>query len=113
MGGTNAHVILEEAPRLVSQAPAQQPWQVLTLSARTPSSLERLKAKWSDFLAQRPADFSLVDAAFTLQEGRRGFAHRCAVVAKDVEGLAAALDTRNHAARGRGQGRRRRAAAWS
>lgn len=97
VGGTNAHVIVEEAPRIVSQAPAQQPWQVLTLSARTPASLERLKAKWSDFLAQRPADFSLFDAAFTLQEGRRAFPHRCAVVAQDVDGLAAALDTRNHA----------------
>ncbi|TFZ03968.1 type I polyketide synthase [Ramlibacter humi] len=96
VGGTNAHVIVEEAPRLVSQAPAGQPWQVLTLSARTPASLERLKAKWSDFLAQRPADFSLFDAAFTTQEGRRGFQHRCAVVAKDVEGLAAALETRQH-----------------
>ncbi|TFZ02998.1 SDR family oxidoreductase [Ramlibacter henchirensis] len=96
VGGTNAHVIVEEAPRLVSQAPAQQPLQVLTLSARTPASLERLKAKWSDYLAQRPADFSLFDAAFTLQEGRRAFAHRCAIVAQDVEGLAAALDTRNH-----------------
>jgi acyl transferase domain-containing protein/thioesterase domain-containing protein len=96
VGGTNAHVIVEEPPRLAVQAPAQE-WQVLTLSARTPASLERLKAKWSDFLAQRPADFTLADAAFTLQEGRRGFTHRCALVAKDVEGLAAALDARNHA----------------
>jgi acyl transferase domain-containing protein/thioesterase domain-containing protein len=96
VGGTNAHVIVEEAPRLVSQAPAGQPWQVLTLSARTPASLERLKAKWSDFLAQRPADFSLFDAAFTLQQGRRAFPHRCAIVARDVEGLQAALETRNH-----------------
>ncbi|MBK0394479.1 type I polyketide synthase [Ramlibacter algicola] len=93
VGGTNAHVIVEEPPTLASQAPAQ-PWQVLTLSARTPTSLERLKAKWSDFLAQAPADFSLADAAFTTQVGRRGFAHRCAIVARDVQGLAAALETR-------------------
>jgi len=96
VGGTNAHVIVEEAPRLVSQAPAHQPWQVLTLSARTPTALERLKAKWSDFLAHPPADFTLFDAAFTAQEGRRGFAHRLAVVARDVQGLAAALEQRNH-----------------
>lgn len=95
VGGTNAHVIVEEAPRLVSQPAADQPWQVLTLSARTPASLDRLKAKWSDFLAQKPVDFSLFDAAFTTQEGRRAFPHRCAVVARDAEGLAAALDTRN------------------
>jgi acyl transferase domain-containing protein/thioesterase domain-containing protein len=93
VGGTNAHVIVEEPPLLVSQAPSQ-PWQVLTLSARTPASLERLKAKWSDFLAHRPADFQLHDAAFTTQVGRRGFAHRCALVAKDVDGLAAALENR-------------------
>ncbi|MGZ5847985.1 MAG: type I polyketide synthase, partial [Ramlibacter sp.] len=93
VGGTNAHVIVEEPPVLATEAPAQ-PWQVITLSARTPSSLERLKAKWSDFLAQPPAGFSLADAAFTTQVGRRGFAHRCAIVARDVEGLAAALDTR-------------------
>src|SRR3954469_23202449 len=93
VGGTNAHVIVEEPPLLASQA-SSQPWQVLTLSARTPASLERLKAKWSDFLAQPPAGFQLHDAAFTTQVGRRGFAHRCAVVARDIEGLAAALDTR-------------------
>ncbi|HZY17564.1 MAG TPA: SDR family oxidoreductase [Ramlibacter sp.] len=94
VGGTNAHVILEEAPALARQAPSQE-WQVFTLSARTPSSLERLKAKWSDFLAQQaPAGFDLADAAYTTQVGRRGFAHRCAVVAKDVEGLAAALEAR-------------------
>jgi acyl transferase domain-containing protein/thioesterase domain-containing protein len=93
VGGTNAHVIVEEPPLLPAQVPAQ-PWQVLTLSARTPGSLERLKAKWSDFLAQPPAGFALPDAAFTTQEGRRGFAHRCAIVAKDVAGLQAALDAR-------------------
>jgi len=97
VGGTNAHVILEEAPVVVSQAPAGQPWQVITLSARTPGSLERLKAKWSDFLARPPADFSLHDAAFTTQEGRRAFPHRCALVARDVAGLAAALETRTSA----------------
>ncbi|WP_332815912.1 type I polyketide synthase [Ramlibacter sp.] len=97
VGGTNAHVIVEEAPPIASQAPAGQPWQVITLSARTPSSLERLKARWSDFLARPPADFSLHDAAFTTQEGRRGFAHRCALVARDVQGLAAALDARQPA----------------
>lgn len=94
VGGTNAHVILEEAPVVASQAPADQPWQVITLSARTPASLDRLRAKWSDFLARPPADFSLHDAAFTTQEGRRAFAHRCALVARDLPGLAAALETR-------------------
>ncbi|MBA2964701.1 MULTISPECIES: type I polyketide synthase [Ramlibacter] len=93
VGGTNAHVIVEEPPLLPVQAPAQ-PWQVLALSARTPASLERLKAKWSDFLAQPPAGFTLPDAAFTTQEGRRGFPHRCAIVARDLAGLQASLEAR-------------------
>jgi acyl transferase domain-containing protein len=102
VGGTNAHVIVEEAPLLPSRAPSQD-WQVLTLSARTPSSLDRLKAKWADFLANPRADFNLADAAFTTQVGRRAFTHRCALVAKDVEGLRALLDARQpvHAATGK------------
>jgi acyl transferase domain-containing protein/thioesterase domain-containing protein/acyl carrier protein len=95
VGGTNAHVIVEEAPAVGTHKPAQD-WQLLTLSARTPASLERLKAKWSDFLAQPPEGFDLADAAFTTQAGRRAFPHRCAIVARDVQGLAAALEQRNH-----------------
>lgn len=95
VGGTNAHVIVEEAPTLPT-AQASPDWQVLTLSAKTPASLERLKAKWCDFLAQPPAGFDLAHAAYTTQAGRRAFVHRCAVVARDVAGLAAALETRNH-----------------
>jgi acyl transferase domain-containing protein/thioesterase domain-containing protein len=94
VGGTNAHVIVEEPPRIASIAPAQT-LQVLALSARTPASLDRLKARWSDFLADAPADFSIADAAFTTQEGRRGFAHRCAIVARDVQELASTLEIRN------------------
>jgi len=94
VGGTNAHVIVQEPPRIASVAPSQQ-LQVLALSARTPASLDRLKARWSDFLADAPADFNIADAAFTTQEGRRGFAHRCAIVARDLQELASTLEIRN------------------
>lgn len=90
VGGTNAHVIVDEPPLLAGQAPAN-PWQLLTLSARTPGSLERLKARWSAFLAEPTPGFTLADAAFTLQEGRRHFAHRCAIPARDLDGLRGAL----------------------
>ncbi|HVL36260.1 MAG TPA: acyltransferase domain-containing protein, partial [Burkholderiales bacterium] len=71
--------------------------QVLPLSARTPASLERLKAKWLDFLADPPPGFDLANAAYTLQAGRRAFEHRCALVAQDVEQLRAALAAKSHA----------------
>ncbi|HYF42674.1 MAG TPA: SDR family NAD(P)-dependent oxidoreductase [Ramlibacter sp.] len=96
VGGTNAHVIVEEPPQLPLAQPAEPGWQVFTLSAKTAASLERLKAKWSDFLAEPQPGFRLADAAFTTQVGRRAFPHRCAIVARDLEGLAAALDARQH-----------------
>jgi acyl transferase domain-containing protein/thioesterase domain-containing protein/acyl carrier protein len=96
VGGTNAHVILEEAPAIGS-ASAQAGWQIVTLSARSAASLEGIKAKWRDFLAQPPAGFTLADAAYTTQVGRKSFEHRCAIVAPDVAGLRAALAAQNHA----------------
>ena len=97
VGGTNAHVIVEEAPLLRSVAEQDAGWQVLTLSARSAASLQNLKTKWCDFLAQPPAGFHLADAAYTTQVGRKSFDHRCAVIARDVAGLHAALAAKTHA----------------
>ena len=94
VGGTNAHVIVEEAPLPSPPISIQghgDRWQMLTLSARTATSLESLKAKWRSFLVRPAADFSLADAAYTTQVGRRSFEHRCALIARDVEGLRTAL----------------------
>ncbi len=93
VGGTNAHVIVEEAP--AASFPADDGgWQIITLSARTPSSLDRLKSKWRNFLAQPPESLRLADAAYTTQAGRRQFEYRCAVVARDLAGLDAALQAK-------------------
>ena len=99
VGGTNAHVILEEPPLMVTSVAAaglDTEWQVFTLSARTPASLERLKAKWRDFLVQPPRDFRLSDAAYTTQVGRKAFEHRCAIVSRDLTGLSAGLHLKNN-----------------
>ncbi|HSF41609.1 MAG TPA: amino acid adenylation domain-containing protein [Thermoanaerobaculia bacterium] len=90
IGGTNAHVILEEAPAPAARegAPAR-PWRLLTLSARTPTALEAAAANLRQALEERP-DLDLDDAAWTLQTGRRAFAHRRAVLCRDrTEALAA------------------------
>lgn len=90
VGGTNAHVVLEEAPAAAERPPAEAPdasWHLLTFSARTPSALQRLQAKWLDFLKEPGAQFNLADAAHTLRVGRRTFAHRLAVLAKTPDDL--------------------------
>ncbi|MBG9390065.1 type I polyketide synthase [Caenimonas aquaedulcis] len=97
VGGTNAHVIVEEPPLIASAAPAKDDWQVVTLSARTPASLEQLKLKWRDWADAPPPGATLADAAFTSQVGRRAFDHRCAVVARDLAGLRDALTAKTHA----------------
>ena len=92
VGGTNAHVIVEEAPASGDRVGDDGGWQVLTLSARTPASLQNLKAKWREYLAQAPASLRLADAAYTTQVGRKAFDHRCALVARDIAGLQTALE---------------------
>lgn len=95
VGGTNAHVIVEESP-VIEAAQDHAGWQVLALSARSPASLDGLKEKWRAFLAEPPPGFSLADAAYTTQVGRRAFEHRCAIVAQDADGLRAALQVKSH-----------------
>jgi acyl transferase domain-containing protein/acyl carrier protein len=80
-GGTNAHVILEEAPARAAAA-SERPHHLLVLSAKTPTALERLTANLHDQLEQHPS-VNLADVAFTLQAGRRAFNHRRALVCRD------------------------------
>ncbi len=96
VGGTNAHVIVEEPPAVATAAAADADWQVVTLSARTPAALERLKARWREFLKAPPPGLTLADAAYTTQVGRRAFEHRCAIVARDLADLRSVLEAKSH-----------------
>ncbi|RQH04128.1 non-ribosomal peptide synthetase/type I polyketide synthase [Paraburkholderia dinghuensis] len=91
VGGTNVHVVLEEAPRKVDAREHAAGLQILPLSARSASALERAKAALTAHLAANP-DLSLADVATTLQTGRRAFTHRAVVIADNVEQAAAKLN---------------------
>ncbi|HEY2738966.1 MAG TPA: beta-ketoacyl synthase N-terminal-like domain-containing protein, partial [Thermoanaerobaculia bacterium] len=56
MGGTNAHVVLEEAPPLSQTSPVSgsRPHQLLLLSAKSANALERSTARLADHLRQNP-----------------------------------------------------------
>jgi acyl transferase domain-containing protein/acyl carrier protein len=92
IGGTNVHVVLEEAPRLETR-PSRR-LQLLTLSAKTVTALEAARLNLAAHLKQN-AEINLADVAFTLQTGRRSFAHRLALVCRDAAEAATALEAGN------------------
>lgn len=90
IGGTNAHVILEEAPPLPTTDPGARAHQVLTLSAKTRTALDAASTNLAEWLRNNPhAD--LADIAFTLQDGRDYWDHRLVVTASSVGEAEAAL----------------------
>jgi acyl transferase domain-containing protein len=91
LGGTNAHVVVEEAPEPPPRPPSRA-WQLLPLSARTPPALEAVARRLADHLEAHP-ELDLADIAFTLQAGRRALDHRSFVVARDRDEAIAALRT--------------------
>ncbi|MGB9490332.1 MAG: amino acid adenylation domain-containing protein [Terriglobales bacterium] len=87
-GGTNVHVILEEAPTTKPPG-ASRPLQLLPLSAKTPAALAAYSNALVEHLANAAPE-TFADTAYTFQTGRKQMAHRRFVVAADP-GEAAAL----------------------
>jgi acyl transferase domain-containing protein/acyl carrier protein len=86
IGGTNAHVILEEAPQgdeSGALSPAED-YRLMVLSARSETALSRATANLAAHLRAHPG-INLADAAYTLQVGRRAFKHRRMLVCRDVD----------------------------
>jgi amino acid adenylation domain-containing protein len=84
IGGTNAHAILEEAPvdptvEKTDRKAIQRRHHLFCLSARSEQELATLTGNLADFLKDKP-ELPVQDIAFTLQKGRRHFAHRDVVV---------------------------------
>ncbi len=95
IGGTNAHVILEESPIVKQQEtpkPEERKQQLLILSARTSSALATATANLANYLQQHP-DLNLADVAYTLQVGRKTFDHRQILVCENIDDAVKALST--------------------
>jgi len=92
-GGTNAHMIIEEAPaRTRPEGLPSRPCHILTLSARTESAVKNLASRFERHLAEHPED-GLMNICFSANAGRSHFARRVAVVAESREQLSEALTT--------------------
>jgi acyl transferase domain-containing protein/acyl carrier protein len=91
MGGTNAHVILEEAPEGTGGlAPLHIKDQLILLSAKTPTALEQMKKNLVEYLRKNP-DINIANVTYSLQVGRRYFSHRWMAVCDTREEMIAAL----------------------
>ncbi len=89
IGGTNAHVVLQEAPTPVASRPTR-PFQLLTVSAKTNAATEQSCANLLAHLQAHP-ELSLADVAFTCQLGRQAFPHRRAIVVEDSRAVRSAI----------------------
>ncbi|ACB75252.1 type I polyketide synthase [Opitutus terrae] len=89
LGGTNAHVVLEEAPALRPTTPGRSQ-QLLVLSAKTERARNDAAQNLARHLELNP-DADLADVSFTLAQGRQPFAHRRTIVARDAAEAVRAL----------------------
>ncbi|MGD2085191.1 MAG: amino acid adenylation domain-containing protein [Candidatus Aminicenantes bacterium] len=108
IGGTNAHVVLEEAPGVrrqktedrrqsqgrgeVSSPGQSRECQLILLSAKTESALEKMTANLLEHLQKYPG-LNLADVAYTLQMGRKPFPYRRKLVCSNVSDATNGLST--------------------
>ncbi|MBR8834203.1 MAG: SDR family NAD(P)-dependent oxidoreductase [Stigonema ocellatum SAG 48.90 = DSM 106950] len=103
-GGTNAHVVLEEAPAQLKSQDAlsegqnptklnkllERPVHLLTLSAKTEKALDDLVENYQNHL-ETYGQLAIADVCFSANTGRSHFNHRLAIITSDKQELAAKL----------------------
>ncbi|BAV99523.1 hybrid non-ribosomal peptide synthetase/type I polyketide synthase [Lysobacter enzymogenes] len=112
IGGTNVHVVLEQAPAVAVEADAQAGYRLIPLSAKSEASLAAAAIVLREHVQREPQQ-ALADIAFTLQSGREAYAWRTFAVADGHDALAQALaDTAQRKPRHHDDGRTRLATVF-
>ena len=89
--GTNAHLVLEEAPLVAQQETAAKPAYLITLSAKTETARKDLLNQLNEWLAQ--SQDTLEAISYTLNTGRSHFDYRFAIVVSSIQELQTGLKT--------------------
>ncbi|GHO80004.1 hypothetical protein KSD_77750 [Ktedonobacter sp. SOSP1-85] len=84
IGGTNVHLLLEEAPLREEAVNTNLAPQLIVLSARSEAALDQARSNLESHLRLHPS-LKLADVAYTLQVGRQAFNHRLSVVCSDLD----------------------------
>jgi amino acid adenylation domain-containing protein len=96
VGGTNAHVILEEyrpdEARSAPRAPGRRLHHLVLLSARSEAALERMTVSLAQYLESHP-QVVLADAAYTLQVGRKPFKYRRMLTGQTIDDVVEGLSS--------------------
>ncbi|MBE9104445.1 SDR family NAD(P)-dependent oxidoreductase, partial [Nostoc cf. edaphicum LEGE 07299] len=93
MSGTNAHVVLEEAPSIEpANTKLKRPVHLLTLSAKTEQALQQLAQRYEKHLVANPA-LDIGNICWSANTGRSHFQHRLSVVAESTQQLREKLAT--------------------
>lgn len=94
VGGTNVHVILEEAPQQEKNSSPSDQMHLISWSAMTERSLNLYAEKLRSFLRSHP-ETGIADIAYTLQFKRQQFPHRRFILAADTADLIEKLNPEN------------------
>jgi polyketide synthase PksJ len=86
IGGTNAHVVLQEAPERIADATIEPRLHVFPISAKSMAALSAYTANLATFIHENPS-VRLADVAFTLQNGRSDFEYKVAVTGSENDRL--------------------------
>jgi|GEM_PF-2382757 len=88
VGGTNAHVVLEETPPMLTHASSvERSWHVLALSAKSDAALKQLTERYVHFLDSSPNPPALADICHTANVGRQHFQSRFSIAASSISAL--------------------------
>lgn len=92
MGGTNAHILLEEPPATqIKNDTARMPSYIFTISAKRENALSRIALDMYSFLSRKPAP-ELHNLCYTANRSRGDFAYRAAIFCEDLAGLRRKLE---------------------
>jgi len=91
LGGTNAHVVLEEAPTS-SEVSSGDGYHLLTMSARTDDQLRKVLDRLTTHLKENPSE-NIANVAYTTHVGRKAFLHRVTVVARNASEAVSKMTT--------------------